>query len=66
MYVNEVVDISNARRQGWVTEVKREDNGKEKVRVQVVRQAGDTLEGEASYVTEFEPSTNWCKALVDG
>lgn len=62
MYVISRQDL----RQGYVTEVIDENNGLGKIKVQIVWQEGDCLTEDSSYVTEFEPSTNWCKALVDG
>lgn len=61
MYVNEI----NLKRQGWITEVSNED-GIGKVKIKVVQKMGKFLDNKSSYITDFEPSTNWCKALVDG
>ena len=66
MYVNEVNCIPNSQRQGWVTEVIDENSGLGTIKVQVVRKAGELLDEQRSYVTEFEQANNWCKALVDG
>ncbi len=67
MYVNEVSCIPNSQqRQGWVTEVIDENDGLGKIKVQVVWKAGEFLDEQSSYVTEFEQGNNWCKALVDG
>jgi len=65
MYVVEALDIPQ-RRQGWVTEVIDENDGVGKIKVQVVRKAGEILDEQFFYVTEPEPGNNWCKALVDG
>lgn len=61
MYVNEI----NMKRQGWITEVSNKD-GIGKVKIKVVRQDGRFLNNKSSYITDFEPSTNWCRALIDG
>lgn len=65
MYVNESVDFSKSRRQGWVTEVIDENKGFGKIKVRIVRESGKFLDEDSSYVTEFELSTNWCKALAN-
>ncbi len=65
MYVVEALHIPQ-RRQGWVTEVIDENDGVGKIKVQVVRKAGEILDEQFFYVTEPEPGNNWCKALVDG
>lgn len=62
MYVNEIGTF----RQGFVTEVIDNNNGLGKVKVRVVREKKKELDEKESYVTEFVPSTNWCKTLVDG
>lgn len=67
MYVNEDFCISNSQRQqGWVTEVIDEKDGQGKIKVQVIWEAGKPLNEESSYLTDFEPASNWIKALVDG
>lgn len=66
MYVNEVGCALKSQRQGWVTEVIDENDGLGKIKVQIVRYAGEFLDEQSSHQTDFEPSTNWCKALVDG
>lgn len=67
MYVNEITFIPNSQcRQGWVTEVIDENDGLGKIKVKIVRKEGIFLDEQDFYVTEFEPSNNWCKALVDG
>ncbi len=67
MYVNEVSLLTNSRRrQGWITEVIDEKDGLGKIKVKVVQTAGEFLDEQSCYVTEFEQGTNWCKALVDG
>lgn len=61
MYVLSLMD----RRQGWVTNVIDETGtGDGKIQVTVVRDGGTYL--DKTYVTDFEPASNWCKALVDG
>lgn len=60
MYVNEIFEPQ--RRQGWVTEV----DSQGKIKVKIVRENGRILDEESFYTTEFEQSTNWVKALVDG
>lgn len=64
MYVNEVNCDSSSQRQGWVTEVIDEVEGTGKIKVKIVCKAGDFLDEQSSYITEFEESTNWSKALV--
>lgn len=66
MYVNEVDCYPKPQRQGWVTEVIDENNGLGKIKVKIVRKGDDFLDEQSSYVTDFEPSTHWCKALTDG
>lgn len=67
MYVNEVSCIPNSQqRQGWITEVIDESDGLGKIKVQIVVKSGTPPDEQSSYVTEFEQSTNWCKALTDG
>lgn len=67
MYVNEISTAPNSQqRQGWVTEVVEENDGLGKIKVKIVRKGWRFLDEESFYVTEFEQSTNWCKALVDG
>lgn len=62
MYVNEV----NTFRQGYVTEVIDNNNGFGEIKVKVVRVKNQFLDEKSSYITGFEPSTNWCKALTEG
>ncbi len=67
MYVNEVSYITDSQqRQGWVTETMDEKEGQGKIKVQVVRVDGEILDEDDFYETDFEPGSNWCKALVDG
>ena len=67
MDVNEVSYITDSQqRQGWVTETMDEKEGQGKMRVQVVRVDGEILDEDDFYETDFEPGSNWCKALVDG
>lgn len=66
VYVNEVGAYPNPQRQGWVTEVIDEYGGFGKIKVQIVRIGDEFLDEQTSYVTDFEPSSSWCKALVDG
>ncbi|MCI9177471.1 MAG: hypothetical protein HFJ28_02590 [Clostridia bacterium] len=65
MYVNEVNCVPSLQRQGWITEVIDEGNGIGKIKVQVVRNAGEFLDEQSFFVTEFEQGSGWCKALVD-
>lgn len=62
MYVNE----TGTFRQGFVTEVIDNNNGFGNVKIRVVRERRKDLDEKNSYVTDFLPSINWCKALVDG
>lgn len=62
MYVIE----SDTFRQGFVTEVIDNNNGLGEIKISVVREGKTCLDEKKAYVTDFEPSTNWCKALVDG
>ena len=63
MYVLSYLD----RRQGWVTNVIDETStGIGKIQITVVRDGATYLDKNTSYVTDFEPSSNWCKALVNG
>ena len=64
MYVNATADRSH--RQGWVTEVIDDTDGFGIIRVKVVRENSVDLDENSVHVTEFEPGTSWCKALVDG
>lgn len=66
MYVNEVNCMQNLRRQGWITEVVDENSEVGRIKVKIVREAGKDLDEKLSYVTDLEPSTNWCKALTEG
>lgn len=66
MYVNEVGYFSKSRRQGWVTEVIDENDGLGKIKIQIVKESGRFLDESSSYVTDFEPATNWCKSLIEG
>lgn len=67
MYVIENLFAPNSQqRQGWITEVIDEENGLGKIRVQIVKKSGNFLDENSYYITELEPSINWCKALVNG
>lgn len=66
MYVNEINCNSDSQRQGWVTEAMDEEDGQGKIKVQVVRVDGEFLDKDDFYETDFEPGSNWCKAIVDG
>ncbi len=63
MYVNEIGSNSE-QRQGWIKEViDEEKNGTGKIKVQVIKKAGERLAEEDVYVTEFVEAHKWCKAL---
>lgn len=67
MYVNEVSCFTDSQqRQGWVTEAVDEKDGQGKIKVKVVRVDGEFLDEKDFYETDFEPGSNWCKALVSG
>lgn len=63
MYVVSSLDC----RKGWVSNVIDESGtGIGKIQVTVVYDSTTSIDKFTSYVTEFEPASNWCKALVDG
>lgn len=56
---------TNLKRQGFVKEITTKNN-LGMIKIQVVREGSKLLDENSSYITEFEISTNWCKALIEG